>query len=213
MKEERITQKPGSLAPSGSPPNGGGGVKGNLRACLWLLGLTVILCSVLYPLTLLVIGQVVFPEQAQGSLVEDERGKPVGSRLIAQGFSGDEYFQPRPSHAGAKGYDAAASGASNWGASNALLRDRVARQLGPLVEYREGSPERRAKEEKGESPRVAPAVEAWFRGRPDVVKEWVKRYPSSAQAWVNAEDKHKAAVEEWAKAHPQAVAEWKKGNP
>ncbi|MCI0461822.1 MAG: potassium-transporting ATPase subunit C [Gemmataceae bacterium] len=188
----------------------------HLRADLWLLGITLLVCSVLYPLALLGVGQGIFPNQAQGSLL-DEKGNPTtdpararGSRLIAQGFSGDEYFQPRPS---AASYNGAASGASNWGASNPLLRDRVARQLGPLVEYREGSPERRAKEEKGESPRVAPAVVAWFRSRPDVVKEWVKRYPSSAQAWVNADDKHKAAVAEWAKAHPEAVAEWKKGNP
>ena len=65
-------------------------------------------------------------------------GKAVGSRLIAQPFTGDEYFQPRPS---AASYNAAASAATNWGASNYLLRDRVARQLGPIVKYRGGAEE------------------------------------------------------------------------
>src|SRR5690348_8548827 len=87
----------------------------HLRSNLWLLGLTVVLCSVLYPLALLGVGQAVFPEQAQGSLMKDENGKDVGSRLIAQGFKGDEYFQPRPSAAGGDGYDAMASGGSNYG--------------------------------------------------------------------------------------------------
>src|SRR5437763_9153501 len=99
----------------------------HLRACAWLLGLTVVLGAVLYPLALLGVGQAVFRDQAQGSLLTDGDGKVVGSRLIAQPFSGDEYFQPRPS---AVSYNAAASGATNWGASNPLLRGRVARQLG-----------------------------------------------------------------------------------
>src|SRR5262249_10190502 len=107
-------------------------MRDHLRACLSLLLLTVLLCSVLYPLALLGVGQAVLREKAQGSLVTDEDGKVVGSRLIAQGFSGDEYFQPRPS---AASYNAAASGASNWGANNPLLRDRVAKDLGPIVRY------------------------------------------------------------------------------
>src|SRR5262249_29842740 len=106
----------------------------HLRANLWLLLLTLILCSVLYPLALLGVGQAVSPRQAQGSLI-DGGDKAVGSRLIAQPFTGDGYFQPRPS---AASYNAAASGASNWGPSNYLLRDRVARQLGPIVKYRSG---------------------------------------------------------------------------
>src|SRR6185295_9333369 len=89
----------------------------------------------LYPGVLLVLGQTIFHDKAQGSLVYDKDGKPIGSRLIAQPFTGEEYFQPRPS---AVSYNAAASGASNWGANNYLLRDRVARQLGPLVKYRSG---------------------------------------------------------------------------
>ena len=80
----------------------------HLRANLWLLVLTVLLCSVLYPLVLLGIGQTVFHDKAQGSLLTDASGNPIGSRLIAQPFTADEYFQPRPS---AASYNAAASGA------------------------------------------------------------------------------------------------------
>src|SRR5690242_18726714 len=104
----------------------------HLRANLWLLSLTLLLCCVLYPLMLWVVGQILFPDQAEGSLIRGADGKLLGSRLIAQPFSKDEYFQPRPS---AVSYKADVSGASNWSASNHLLRDRVARQLGPMLNY------------------------------------------------------------------------------
>src|SRR4051794_38848074 len=105
-------------------------MRDHLRANLCLLVLSVAIGSVLYPLVLLGIGQTVFHEKAQGSLVHDRDGQVIGSRLIAQPFPADEYFWPRPS---AASYNGAASGASNWGASNSLLRDRVARSLGTLV--------------------------------------------------------------------------------
>src|SRR5437016_3195189 len=126
-----------------------------LIACLWLLILTVLLCVVLYPSVLLVMGQFVFRHQAAGSLITDQAGKVIGSELIAQPFTDDapEYFHPRSS---AVSFNAAASGASNWGANNYLLRDRVARQLGPIVKYR-GPADKKGK-------LVAPDVEAWFAG-------------------------------------------------
>src|SRR3954463_14797225 len=101
-------------------------MRDHLRACLWLLLLTFLLCSVLYPLVLLGIGQGLFLDRAQGSLLRDADGNVIGSRLIAQPFSGAEYFQPRPS---AADYNGAASGASNWGANNTLLRERVTKAL------------------------------------------------------------------------------------
>ncbi len=101
----------------------------HLRANLWLLGLTVLLCTVLYPLTLWAVGRPAFPRQAEGNLVVGPDGKPVGSRLIAQAFASDEYFWPRPS---AVSYNAAASGASNWGASNPALRKRVEEEIARL---------------------------------------------------------------------------------
>src|SRR5687767_8383726 len=99
----------------------------HLRANLLLIALTLLICSVAYPLALLGVGQVIFPNRASGSLIEVD-GKAVGSRQIAQAFAADHYFWPRPS---AAGYNAAAAAGSNWGANNPKLRFRVARQLGP----------------------------------------------------------------------------------
>src|SRR5690349_1915819 len=61
------------------------------------------------------IGHVVFPDQAEGSLIRREDGTVVGSRLIAQRFARQEYFHPRPS---AVDYNAASTGGSNYGPSN-----------------------------------------------------------------------------------------------
>lgn len=172
---------------------------GHLRANLWLLGLTVFLCVILYPGLLWLIGQGVCAEKANGSLIQG-KDSPVGSRLIAQPFAGEEYFQPRPS---AVNYNAAAAGASNWGANNPLLRSRVARALGPLVTYRSGP-------KKGQP--VGPDVEAWFKAQPNFVAAWAEKNPAVAAAWVTADAKHKAAVKEWMERNPSVVAEWKKGN-
>jgi K+-transporting ATPase ATPase C chain len=177
----------------------------HLRANLWLLLLTLVLCSVVYPLALLGVGQALFPRQAQGSLI-DGSDKDVGSRLIAQPFTGDGYFQPRPS---AASYNAAASGASNWGPSNYLLRDRVARQLGPIVKYRGGP-------KKGQP--VGPDVEAWFRkdryqGQPGIVAQWAQAHPAVAQAWVKTDKLNAEYVARWVDAHPDEVARWVKDNP
>ncbi len=178
----------------------------HLRANLWLLVLTVLLCSVLYPLVLWGIGQTLFHDKAQGSLLTDAGGKPVGSRLVAQPFTADEYFQPRPS---AASYNAAASGASNSGANNYLLRDRVARQLGPIVKYRSGP-------KKGQL--VAPDVENWFQkdqfdGKPGIVAQWAALHSGVAQNWVKADKLNAAYVSDWQKAHPEDVAAWIKANP
>jgi K+-transporting ATPase ATPase C chain len=182
----------------------------HLRATLLLLVFTVLLCCVLYPLALWAVGQTVFRGKAQGSLIDaqgnvtTDEGKAVGSRLIAQPFAGDEYFQPRPSATAGFPYNAAASGASNWAASNYLLRDRVARQLGPIVKYHSGP-------KKGQP--VAPDVETWFAGQKGLAAEWAQQHPGVAAAWVNADDKPKAAVAAWAEKHPGAADAWRKDNP
>jgi K+-transporting ATPase ATPase C chain len=178
----------------------------HLRANLWLLVLTLAICSVLYPLALLGIGQAVFPHQAEGSLLRDALGKPVGSRLIAQPFTADEYFQPRPS---AASYNAAASAASNWGGSNYQLRERVARALGPIVKYASGP-------KKGQP--VGPDVERWFQqdrlgGKPGLVAQWAQLHPAVAQAWVKADKLNTEFVAGWQRGHPDEVAAWVKQNP
>ncbi len=164
----------------------------HLRANLILLVVTVLLCSVLYPLVLLGIGQAVLRDAAEGSLVRDKDGRLAGSRLIAQAFKSDQYFQPRPS---AVDCNAAASGASNWGASNPLLRDRVAQALGPIVKYASGP-------KKGKP--AGEDVVSWFQEqvKDDDKAEAEKRF---LPTWAND---HAAVAEQWIKNNVEAVAAW-----
>jgi K+-transporting ATPase ATPase C chain len=171
-----------------------------------LIGFTVAVCCVAYPLAVWVIGQAVFPEQANGSLVRGPDGTVVGSRLIGQPFTKDEYFQPRPS---AASYDASASASSTLAPSNYMLRARVAGTLGPIVKYRGGP-------KAGQL--VAPDIETWFQqdqylGNLHIVAQWADAHNSLAQAWVKADPSHATHVDAWAKAHQADVAQWIKDNP
>jgi K+-transporting ATPase ATPase C chain len=93
-----------------------------IRPALSLLVLMSLITGVAYPLVVTGVAQVAFPDQANGSLVHDASGKVRGSSLIAQDFTGDGWFHPRPS-AGA--FATVSSSASNLGPSNPALATRV----------------------------------------------------------------------------------------
>lgn len=85
---------------------------------------TTIVLGLVYPLVVTGIAQVIFPDRANGQLIERD-GRVVGSRLIGQGFSSPGYFRSRPS-ATATPYDAANSGGSQYGPTNRKLIEAVA---------------------------------------------------------------------------------------
>lgn len=95
-----------------------------LRPAIVLTILFAILLGIVYPLTMTGIGQVIFPSQANGSLVRDARGQVIGSSVVGQAFMSERYFQTRPSAAG-QGYDGLASSGSNFGPTDARLVERV----------------------------------------------------------------------------------------
>lgn len=99
-----------------------------LRPTVILLLLMTFVLGLLYPFAITGIAQVALPVQANGSLLRDSGGKPIGSSLIAQNFAGARYFHPRPSAAG-KGYDASASAATNLAPGSKELRDAIARRV------------------------------------------------------------------------------------
>lgn len=93
---------------------------------------TLVLTGLAYPLFVTGVGGLLFPHAAAGSPMTDERGRVVGSEWIGQRFASAAYLQPRPSAAGADGYDASASGGSNLGPTSQKLRDRIAADVARL---------------------------------------------------------------------------------
>jgi potassium-transporting ATPase KdpC subunit len=173
---------------------------------LWLLFFSVVICCLIYPAVLWAIGQTIFPFQANGSILQGPDGKAVGSLLVAQPFTKDEYFQPRPS---AASYDGSASASSTLSASNYMLRNRVATTLGPIVKYKSGP-------KAGQL--VGPDIEVWFQqdkfgGQPHIVAQWADLHNAVATAWVTGDPTHSAYVDAWTKDHADVVSQWVKSNP
>jgi K+-transporting ATPase ATPase C chain len=137
-----------------------------LGQALRLTVVTLVLTGLCYPLLVTGLAQLLFAHRAGGSLVQDGRGRVVGSELIGQPFSHPAYLWPRPSAAGELGWDASASGGSNLGPTSARLRARATaeaarlRQENPLAAGPVPA-ELVTTSASGLDPHLSPAAAAW----------------------------------------------------
>jgi len=113
-------------------------MKKNFMISIWMTIVTTLLLGIVYPFVVTGLAQVLFPHQANGSLIT-VNGKIVGSRLIGQPFSSPGYFRSRPSAAG-NGYDAGNSSGSNLGPTNKVLIDRMSGDAQKLQTENPGTP-------------------------------------------------------------------------
>lgn len=96
-----------------------------IRGALVSTLVLAVVCCGLYPLAVTVFSRLAFHAKADGSLIVDKDGVVRGSTLLGQNFTGETYFHPRPSAAGANGYDASASSGSNLGPTSQKLADQI----------------------------------------------------------------------------------------
>lgn len=99
-----------------------------IRGAIMATVMLAVVCCGIYPLVVFGIGQVLFPNQANGSLLKDSTGAIRGSRLLGQQFTSDKYFQSRPSAAG-NGYDATSSSGSNLGPTSSNLVAAITQRI------------------------------------------------------------------------------------
>lgn len=114
-------------------------MKKNLIIAILYTVVTTIVFGLGYPALVTVVAQTAFKNQAGGQLIT-KNGTIIGSRILAQPFSGPGYFHPRPSAAGTNGYDASNSGGTNFGPTNQKLVDRVKGDVGTLQAENPGKP-------------------------------------------------------------------------
>jgi K+-transporting ATPase ATPase C chain len=162
----------------------------NLRIAIVYTAVTALLLGIGYPLLITGLARVLFPAQANGSMLQ-RNGVALGSRLIGQPFTGPRYFHSRPSAAGA-GYDASASGGSNLAPTNTKLIDRIVGDVRSLASADQGAPvpiDLVTASGSGLDPDITPAAAEYqaaavakARGlRPDQVRAAVQRYTYGRQ--------------------------------
>lgn len=163
----------------------------HLAPAVLVTAVLTLLLGVVYPLAVTGLAQLLFPDQARGSLLR-RGGKVVGSRLIGQPFAGGRYFHSRPSAAGA-GYDPMASGGTNLGpTSHKLVVEQVGAAAAAARAERPGTPvpvDLVTSSGSGLDPHLTPAAAefqvprvARERGMPeDVVRQLVRRHTEGRQ--------------------------------
>jgi len=102
-----------------------------IRNAVSMLLVMTVITGIAYPLLATGVAQMLFPHQANGSLI-DRNGKPIGSELIGQYFDDPKYFWGRPSATTPQPYNGTASNGSNLGPSNPALRDAVQQRIDAL---------------------------------------------------------------------------------
>ncbi|MBK8816522.1 MAG: potassium-transporting ATPase subunit KdpC [Methylococcaceae bacterium] len=165
-----------------------------LKPALILLTLLTLLTGVAYPLLVTGLAQLIFPEQANGSLLKDDSGKVIGSKMIGQTFSNPAYFWGRPSATAPYPYNAGASGGSNLGPTNPALLDAVKTRIAAL---HAADPENKAPipvdlitaSASGLDPHISPAAAEYQVDRiarlkhiaPEKLREWVELHTEERQ--------------------------------
>lgn len=102
------------------------------RPAIVILLLMTVLTGLIYPAAIMEIAQLIFPHQANGSLIE-RNGQIIGSELIGQDFDDPHYFWGRPSATGPESYNAAASSGSNLGPTNPALLEAIQARIDALL--------------------------------------------------------------------------------